>query len=133
MSDKRRKIKILSRRWLKIADDDLLFAKAGWQESNISGHACFMRQQIVEKYLKGFLVSRNVKPLRIHDLPKILEMCIEIDGDFKQFTDRCEILSGYYIATRYPLDMPQDYSAKQVKEAFTVVEKIKGFIVGKMA
>lgn len=133
MSDKRRKIKILSRRWLKIADDDLLFAKAGWRESNISGHACFMCQQIVEKYLKGFLVSRNVKPPRIHDLSKILEMCIEIDEEFKRFTDGCEILSGYYIATRYPLDMPQDYSAKQVKEAFAVVEKIKDFIISKTA
>ena len=128
MSKKIRKTKILSQRWFKMADEDLLFAKAGWKESGISGHACFMCQQIVEKYLKGFLVSQNINPPRIHDLPKILEMCIEIDGKFRQFTDECEILSGYYIAPRYPLDMPQDYSKEQVEEAFEIVDGIKDFV-----
>lgn len=36
MNDNYRKTKVLSQRWFKIADDDLLFAKAGWKESGIS-------------------------------------------------------------------------------------------------
>ena len=111
-----------------MANDDLLFAKAGWKESGISGHACFMCQQIAERYLKGFLVSQNVKPPRIHDLPKILEMCVEINEKFKRFADKCGILSGYYIAPRYLLDMPQDYSKKQVEEALKFTEEIKNFV-----
>lgn len=78
------------------------------------------------------MVSQNIKPPRIYDLPKILEMCIEINEEFKQFTDECEILSGYYIAPRYPLDMPQDYSREQVEEAFEIVEEIKDFVNNKI-
>ena len=128
MNEDLRKTKILSQRWFKIADDDLLFAKAGWKESGISGHTCFMCQQIVEKYLKGFLVGQNIKPLYIHDLSKILEICITVDGGFRQFIDGCGALSGYYIASRYPLDMPRNYSKKQVDEAFEIVKEIKEFI-----
>jgi len=44
MNDSCRKTKILSQRWFKMADEDLLFAKAGWKESGISRHTCFMCQ-----------------------------------------------------------------------------------------
>lgn len=128
MKEDLRKTKILSQRWFKIADEDLLFAKAGWKESRISGHTCFMCQQIVEKYLKGFLVGQNIKPPYIHDLSKIVEICITFDEQFRQFINGCEILSGYYIASRYPMDMPKDYSKEQVEKAFEIVKEIKEFI-----
>jgi len=45
--------------WFRRADGDLAFAKAGFNESKVPSLACFLSQQIAEKYLKGFLLSRN--------------------------------------------------------------------------
>ena len=118
----------LAQEWFDKADNDLLFAKAGWKETNISSIACFLSQQVVEKYLKGFLTSRAIEPERTHNLTKLLKGCIKIDRNFERFIKQCEIMNKYYIESRYPLDMPQNYSKKQVKEAFKTAENIIFFI-----
>ena len=48
--------KKLAQEWFSRADDDLLFAKAGFKETDIAADACFLSHQAVEKYLKGLIV-----------------------------------------------------------------------------
>ena len=120
--------KKLAQEWFDKANNDLLFAKAGWKETNISSIACFLSQQVVEKYLKGFLTSKAIEPERTHNLTKLLKKCIKVDRDFEKFTKQCEVINKYYIESRYPLDIPQNYSKKQVREAFEIAENIIFFI-----
>lgn len=44
----------LAQEWFKKAQADIDFAKLGFKETEHYGQVCFLCQQAVEKYLKGF-------------------------------------------------------------------------------
>lgn len=121
---KKRNTKTLSLRWFAKADDGLLYARAGFNESKIAWEACFDCQQAAEKYLKGFLVSQNVKPPRIHDLPKLLDECTKIKSTLKRLKKDCEVLNRYYNEARYPGDILFEANEKQAEDAFARAESI---------
>ena len=101
-------------------------------EGGYYGTTCFLAQQIVEKYLKGFLVLHGKKFTKIHDLVKLLNDCAEYDQNFLQFLDDCILLNEYYIESRYPLDAPIDYSRKEARQALSIAEKIMNYIASKV-
>ena len=98
----------------------------------IYGTTCYLSQQIAEKYLKGFLVYHGRAFGKIHDLVKLLNDCKKIDQDFAKLEDGCLLLNEYYIESRYPIDMPVNYTKQEAKEALVAAENIMNFI-SKMA
>lgn len=70
--------KVLAKEWFDAADSDFSYAEVGLREEKVFPQVAFLSQQVVEKYLKGFLVLNGEKPLRIHDLPKLLDECVEL-------------------------------------------------------
>jgi len=124
--------KILAEEWFKKARDDYKSAKVVLEEGGYYGTTCFLSQQMAEKYLKGFLVFKSGKMEKIHDLVKLLNECKKISADFGELEEECILLNDYYIETRYPLDMPVDYSKKEAREALTAVEDIEKFVLAKM-
>ena len=63
--------------WIEKADKDLAVAlhtaKTLWPTP--LEIVCFHCQQFVEKYLKGFLVSKGQEPPYTHDLVKLASLC----------------------------------------------------------
>lgn len=57
----------------------------------------------------------------------ILDRCIKIYPDLVLLRDNCEILSGFYIETRYPPDIP-DYTKTDIINAVSQAEQIKTVI-----
>ena len=114
----------LAQEWFDSAKSDFLYAQPGLKQKHNFTQVAFLTQQIGEKYLKGFLVLSGVKPLRIHELPKLLYECIKINPHLEILQDACEIISGFYIETRYPPDMPE-YSKEEIAEAFNKAALIK--------
>ena len=114
----------LAKEWFDSANSDFLYAEIGLKQEYIFPQVAFLSQQIAEKYLKGFLTLNGVKPLRIHDLPKLLSECIRINPHLRILQDASELLSGFYIETRYPPDMPE-YSKAEISEAFAKAKIIK--------
>jgi HEPN domain-containing protein len=55
------KNKILAKEWFKKSQDDYKSAKVVLEEGGYYGTTCFLAQQIVEKYLKGFLIYHLTK------------------------------------------------------------------------
>lgn len=43
--------------WLQRADDDLAYARVGFDETQLYANICFSCQQAFEKYLKTFLIA----------------------------------------------------------------------------
>ena len=41
--------------------------------------ACYHCHQAVEKYLKGFLVFKNISFSKTHDLDYLLELCVKAE------------------------------------------------------
>lgn len=123
------KNKKLANEWFRIGDDEFGFAKAGFEDLEaFYPQICFLFQQAVEKYLKGFLVYNLKKFPKVHYLPQLLKLCAETNNDFLNFLDEANILTQYYLISRYPLTEFYPASQKEAKEAFKFAEKIIEFI-----
>ena len=76
--------------WFRFADDDidtaLLLKDMRPQHHEI---ICYHCEQAVEKYLKGFLVSKEQMPPKTHDLNNLCDLCSEHDHDFLQLQPQC--------------------------------------------
>jgi HEPN domain-containing protein len=59
-----------AKEWFKIGDNEFGFAELGYrdEENEFYSEICFMLQQAIEKYLKGYLVYNEIKPEKVHDL-----------------------------------------------------------------
>ena len=85
---------------------------------------CYHCRQSVEKILKAYTLAHSGPLIKTHDLESILKQCMEHDNQFGDFADICAVLTGYAIASRYPLD--EDWINEQDME--TAVENAKKII-----
>lgn len=107
---------------------DLADARRLLKDGGYADTICFLAQQAAEKYLKAYLVFKNVNPLKTHHLEKLAHDCAHFEKGFAEFLDDCLLLSRYYIETRYPPLVPIEYTKAEAKEAIKIAEDIVGFI-----
>ncbi len=118
----------LAKEWLHKAENDLLNAENNLNSTRVpTDTVCFHCQQGAEKYLKGFLVSKQIEFPNIHNLLSLLELCKEADASFETLRDHCLILNDYAVEIRYPDDWFEP-SIDDAKEAFAKAQKVKVFI-----
>ncbi len=89
--------------WMAKADNDLKVAEHEMklkEKERVHEAICFHCQQAAEKYLKAYLVSRNIDFGKTHNLEYLLELCAKQDRDFK--TVNAGDLSSYAVEIRYP-------------------------------
>src|SRR3972149_7034887 len=116
--------KDLAKEWFYSANSDFQYAEVGLKEDKIFPQVAFLSQQIAEKFLKGYLVLNGNKPTRVHELPKILDECVKINPNLEKLRDACELLTGFYVETRYPPEIP-GYTKEEIAEAFEKARLIK--------
>ena len=122
----------IPQRWFTKAEADLKSAQILFREGGATDTICFLCQQAVEKYLKGFLLLRKKKFRKIHDLAALLALCGEIDKEFLDWYESAEKLTSYYIETRYPPDVPVSYTRTEAKEATKMAQEIIEFLKKKI-
>jgi len=120
--------KKLVREWFSKANDDLCFAQAGFKETGIASDTCFLCHQVVEKYLKGYLTSLRIEPIRTHILSELLNACIQQAKDFMEINEDCEFLNRFYNPTRYPGGVFLDFSKETAEHALQKAENIVSFV-----
>jgi HEPN domain-containing protein len=120
--------------WFKKAQNDL---KAGRDEFDTENPAtdtiCFHMKQVVEKYLKGYLIYYGQEAEKTHNISRILERCLTIDSTFTLLADEgIEILTPYGTVIRYPDDfyMPDE---AETKEAIRLALVVENFIYSKIS
>jgi len=70
-------------KWLIKANNDLTVAKREIEYENpVTDVVCFHCQQAVEKFLKAFLISKNIETGKTHDVDVLLKKCCQIDNEF---------------------------------------------------
>jgi HEPN domain-containing protein len=89
--------------WFWIADEDKRSAELIYKDNNLSNtlayyHCC----QAVEKYLKGYLISKNKSFAKDHNLVTFINKCIEFNSCFKDVISECERMAITYKGLRYP-------------------------------
>ncbi len=118
------KLQTLAQEWFESALSDFEYAQIGLKQVEIFPQVAFLSQQTAEKFLKGFLVLNGVEPAQIHDLPKLLDDCAKLNPELEKLRDACELLTGFYIESRYPPDIPE-YAKEEINEAFESAKLVK--------
>jgi HEPN domain-containing protein len=86
--------------------------------------AGFNIQQAVEKYLKGFLLSKGWELKRIHDLEGLLNEAIARDPSFERFRAACQKMTEYYVEERYPWLVGSELTEGEIRESLAAAENI---------
>jgi HEPN domain-containing protein len=116
---------LLPKDWFQKGDLDIKRAEILIRENDAEG-AAFHLQQAIEKYLKGYLISKGWKLKRIHDLDDLLDYALDHDKDFEEFRDLCQEVTEYYFEERYPFLMSSELTENEVK---LKIEKAREFIL----
>ena len=86
---------------------------------------CFHAQQSAEKYLKAFLVSREIEPPRIHNLIELLKLCSNQDGSFELIHPVLDSLMTYAVDIRYPGDIS---TKEEARDAVNAMKQVREFV-----
>lgn len=117
--------------WFKKAEEDEISINSILKEGGAFSTACFLSQQMAEKYLKGLLVYHGKDFPKIHDLIGIEELLLGVEPKVKKYENELDLLNRYYIETRYPGDYPE-FFLNEANAAFKAVLRIKKFVLGKI-
>ena len=110
--------------WIRIAEKD-------WRrvESLLNAHdqeaAGFFLQQATEKFLKAFLLSKDWKLKRIHDLELLLNEALLYYNSFEKYRSVVQKISGFYFVERYPFILEIGLTEEDIKKS---VSEVKGLI-----
>ena len=89
--------------WFKKGDADLRSAKILLREGDME-IAAFHIQQALEKYLKGFLLSKGWQLRKVHELDVLLNDAVQYKHELEKFRELCEMATEYYLSERYPYE-----------------------------
>jgi len=117
--------------WFRIGDRELNRANYLLQGGDLIG-AGFNIQQTIEKYFKGFLLSKGWELKRIHNLETLLNEIFRYDSSFEEFRAACQKITQYYIEDRYPFIVASELTEDEIRDSLSVAEniisKIKGLV-----
>lgn len=119
--------------WFEKAEHDLLSI-----ENNLAGSqipwdvVAFHAQQAGEKYLKGFLVLHGTRPPKIHDLSRLLDLCLAHDRALAERRSDCIELTDAGYQSRYP-DMPDEPGEVDARAAVGMAHRIRDAILQRVA
>lgn len=118
--------------WINKADEDFKFAKASLDEGlEFYAPICLHFHQAAEKYLKAYIVAKELPFPKIHDLEKLLQLCTQKDSEFNKLEEFAKILNPFYIGTRYPdIILPVDKNIAE--KALQAAEEIASFVKSKL-
>jgi HEPN domain-containing protein len=88
--------------WFMLGEDRLRGADILYAAGGVTYLGVEALHEAVERYLKGFLVSRGWRIERTHDLSYLIDCAIGHDEAFKQYAGLAESLSDQFWAQHYP-------------------------------
>jgi len=90
--------------WVEKAEGDYRTAEREWRVRKSPNYdaVCFHAQQCAEKYLKAFLLQRQIPFRPIHDLEVLLGSTIPVSPEFEFVRDLLLLLNDYAVDIRYP-------------------------------
>lgn len=123
---------INAKRWLDKAKRHLSTAHLNHDNGGFGDTTCYFAHQTVELTLKAFLVAKEKDFPKVHALPQLITLCTTIDADFSQFMDDSAFLNGFYIETKYPLDISFDPTKENIEKALSSANHIVDFVEKKL-
>ena len=118
--------------WIEKAESDFKFAEYSLENTEYFTHVCFHFQQSAEKYIKAFIVSKELPLEKIHNLMDLLVICKNGGYSFDRLADAASLLDSCYIDTRYPVHWPSNYSKAKATQAFEAAKQIRDTVLASL-
>lgn len=116
-------------KWFKKAESDLYTANLLLTSSNCQPDiCCFHCQQVAEKYLKSFMVARQIDFPKTHDLELLIKLIVLYKPNFNSILSNALALTNYGVIPRYPDDTHEPTNA-DAQQAFENAIIIKEFVL----
>ena len=116
-------------RWFKKAENDLLAIQILLNSNNAPADiCCFHAQQAAEKYIKAYLVVKNIHFPQTHDLELLVRLAAKTNPAFLEIHKVALLLLNYGVAPRYP-DQIDELTFEDAKTANSNANIIKEFIL----
>ncbi len=112
------------RDWFERGRADIQAAEILLKHRGDIGVAAVLIQQAVEKYLKGFLLSRGWRLRKIHDLEVLLNEAVVHNREFEPFRDLCLLANQFFADQRYPGVASSGPGKRDVTEALTRAKEL---------
>ena len=125
------KLRELIQKWQIKADNDLLTIQNELNALHtVTDSVCFHAQQAAEKYLKSYLIAKQIPFRHTHSITELLGYCIDADPGFTEL-EFAVSLTTYAVELRYPDDfyLPD---LDEAEEAYRIAKEVKGFVLKKI-
>jgi HEPN domain-containing protein len=113
--------------WLAYADEDLRFARGGMNLADAEDPpgrlVAYHAQQCAEKYLKAYLLCREVDFPYTHNISTLLELCADY-ADWPAGLREAEEPTEYAITTRHPGESTE-VTARDAERAIELAERVR--------
>lgn len=109
--------------WFNIGAKELRRAENLLKLDDLEG-AGFNIQQALEKYLKGYLLSKGWKLRRVHELETLLNDAIDYEPSFEEFREECLKTTDYYVEERYPFIVASELTEEEVKSSLQLAKRM---------
>ena len=107
--------------WFDVAQEDVRRVAKRLAEGDVDD-AAFRLQQAIEKYLKGYLLSKGWTLRRIHDLEELLNDAERYNPRLERYRALCQRVAGYYVVERYPM-FEEGPSLAEVRDAYAQAKR----------
>ena len=113
--------------WLQYASDDLRVATHALKLASSCPYwlIAYHAQQSAEKYIKAYLVSKNIDFPYTHDIKTLLDLC---GDDFSLPINNAKILTPYAVITRYP-GHNEPVTKAEALHAIDIAKHVQSYIV----
>ena len=112
-----------ARKWLSYAEEDLRLAKHGLTISSSCPYRliAYHAQQCTEKYLKAYLVFKQVDFPYTHNIRSLIQLC---EGDWTAAISDADKLTPFAVTTRYP-GIDDRVTRKDALDAVKLAEQVR--------
>ena len=124
--------KQIIKEWIDKADEDFGTAKIIYlQMPDYKDTICFHCQQAVEKYLKAYLIQKDIEFQRTHDLKMLLDLISDVVEIESEWYIKAAKLQFYAVNIRYPSGR---YNPNEVrdKEAIDIADDFRQWLIPKI-
>ena len=118
--------------WARKADEDLVVVDILVRGGDPLWDAVvYHAQQAAEKLLKALLVSRGEVLPKVHDLTKLLTLCVAYEPDLATFMDDCFFLSPLAVRSRYP-DEEAETAREDAERCAAIARGIRSAVLARL-
>jgi len=119
----------LVKSWLIKADHDLKSARELAAASEpLLDTAIYHCQQAAEKAIKGFLVYKDIRFEKTHDIDLLISLAVDMEPRLSSMRQAAELLTPYATEFRYPGQYVEPEPA-EFEEALEAAKDFYGFIL----